>query len=165
MRLWTEVVFEWQFLIRTDPVSSCPPCVALLTQSMCFPYIQQQGRQCTCYVTLWRVRITIVTMRTQHYFLCVQLSHMSSQLYRDGEHWISSFLWTYKTFVVIIWSARWCIEKKRISFAHRRTVWLLKRTSVRYYHKCNLDCCQIIIKAEFPREFVEIILKYCPLAA
>jgi len=43
-------------------VSSCPAGVALLTQSMCFPYIQQQGRQCTCYVTLWRVRITIVAV-------------------------------------------------------------------------------------------------------
>jgi hypothetical protein len=77
MWLWIEVVFKWGFLIRTDPVSSCPPCVALLLQSMCFPYIQQQGRQCTCYITLWRVRITIVAMQAQHCFLCLLLSHMS----------------------------------------------------------------------------------------
>ena len=77
MWVWIEVVFKWSFIIRTDPVSSLPPCVARQLQSMCFPCIQQQGRQCMCYVTLWRVRITIVAVQRQHCILCVQLSHKS----------------------------------------------------------------------------------------
>ena len=33
-----------------------------------------QDRQCTYNVSLWRVRVTVAAMETQHYFLCVWLS-------------------------------------------------------------------------------------------
>jgi len=35
-----------------------------------------QDRQCTCNVTLWRVRITIVVLETQQCVLCVLLRNM-----------------------------------------------------------------------------------------
>jgi hypothetical protein len=37
----------------------------------------QQYRKCTCNVTMWRIRVTIVSVETQQCILCVLLSYMS----------------------------------------------------------------------------------------
>ena len=63
---WSETGAWWENLKERDHLEELGVDARIL-----------QDRQCTFNVTLWRVRVTIVTVETQQYLLCVLFSYMS----------------------------------------------------------------------------------------
>jgi hypothetical protein len=65
------------------------------------PVCRKQGRQCTCNVTLWRVRVTIVAMERQQYVdLHVAVNNLKVfSVVMKMQQWVSfALLSSYKIF-------------------------------------------------------------------